>query len=106
MQNVLLDELSDRSSSRCSSYAVSQMSNWLTFVLSSVVVVFSTVWFLITQFTFPLAEGKKLESKVSSLKEKVGEISSTQKNMDSRQRDIYKMLIQISSNIKNMKKEQ
>ena len=80
------------------------MSSWITFFLSLVVVLFSTVWFLIIQFSFPLAEGKKLETKVSSLKEKVSEISSTQKNMDSRQRDIYRMLIKISANIKNIKK--
>jgi len=80
------------------------MSSWITFFLSLVVVLFSAVWFLISQFSFPLAEGKKLETKVSSLKEKVGEISSTQKNMDSRQRDIYRMLIKISANIKNIKK--
>ena len=81
------------------------MSNWLTLFLSCVVVLFSCVWFFISQFSFPLAEGKKLETKVSSLKEKVGEISSIQKNMDSRQRDIYKMLITIGTNIKNMKKK-
>tara|TARA_Y100000814_G_C12223379_1_gene365669 strand:- start:434 stop:751 length:318 start_codon:yes stop_codon:yes gene_type:complete len=86
-------------------FSILQMSNWLTLFLSCVVVLFSSVWFLISQFSFPLAEGKKLETKVSSLKEKVGEISSIQKNMDSRQRDIYKMLIQIGTNIQNMKKK-
>jgi len=80
------------------------MSSWITFFLSLVVVLFSAIWFLITQFSFPLSEGTELKTKVKSLKEKVGEISSTQKNMDSRQRDIYRMLIKISANIKNIKK--
>ena len=103
---MLLNFYANRSAD-CGWYSISilQMSNWLTLFLSCVVVLFSSVWFLISQFSFPLAEGKKLETKVSSLKEKVGEISSIQKNMDSRQRDIYKMLITIGTNIKNMKKK-